>query len=261
MKKRYFYFGLCLVIFLLIMGCSHAETKVQNNSESNDPVESNHEIDLDVPLSLDSLQGMFAGFRDDFGGTECGGMCWDIYTFLPDNQMVIGAPANGGPEMIDCAIDECIDYSINDGQIELSKGDSFPIELEGEDLRVNSIKMARVVPVPEDTVFDNHYKNITYSGLIGITGGASSKTRYLELNADGTFELSGVTLGSIGATSGTSTHASSSNDIDSGTFEIDNNTIELTGNDGSVRKVLFFLHDGDVNDIQLGEKNYYVDNE
>lgn len=259
MKRHFFYFALFSVIFFLIVGCSQSETEVQNISESNDPVDSNHEIDPDAPLSLDSLQGMFAGFRDDFGGSECGGMCWDIYTFLPDNQVVIGAPANGGPEMIDCAIDECIDYSINDGQIELSKGDSFPIELEDEDLRINSIKMSRVVPVPEDTLFDNHYKNITYSGLIGINASASSKTRYLDLNSDGTFELSGVSLGSIGATSGTSTHASSSDDIGSGTYEVKNNTIILTGNDGSVRNILIFLHDGDVNDIQLGGKNYYVD--
>lgn len=253
MKGRFFYFILLSVVLLFNIGCSQSKTDSENLSESN-PV-----IDPDAPLSLEKLRGMFAGFRDDFGGSECGGLCWDIYTFLPDNQVVVGAPENGGPEMIDCGIDECVDYSINDGQIELSKGDSLSIELEGEDLRINNVKMARVIPVPEDAVFDNHYKNITYSGLIGITGGASSKTRYLELNSDGTFELSGVTLGSIGATSGTSTHASSSDDTDSGTYEIENNTLILTGNDGSVRNILFFLHDGDVNDIQLGERNYYVD--
>lgn len=48
---------------------------------------------------------MFTGFKDDFGGSE----------------------------MIDYGVDECQSYSINKGQLNLSGGDSFLIELEGED--------------------------------------------------------------------------------------------------------------------------------
>lgn len=268
MKVRFVYFTILLFAMCLMASCTHPEISSPNINqtneitEANETNESNQSIDPNAPLRLDNLNGMFTGFRDDFGGSECGGMCWDIYTFLPDNRIVLGAPANGGPEMIDCEIDDCQSYSVTNGQLELSGGDSFPIELEDEDLRINNIKLAKVDPVPKDIVFDNHYKNISYSGLIGITGGASSKTRFLVLNPDGTFELSGVTLGSIGATSGgTSTSASSSDDIDAGTYKVENNTITLTGNDGSMRNLLFFIHDNDVNDIQLGEKNYYVDDD
>lgn len=78
------------------------------------------------------------------------------------------------------------------------------------------------------------------------------------MNSNGTFELSGVTIGSIGANSDPSTHVGSSSDVDKGTYKIENNTITMTSNDGTVTKALFFIHDGDVTDIQIGKRNYYV---
>ena len=251
MKKRVFHFFLILLGVLLIAGCS-------NDDKETSGIE---EVDLNAPLSLENLNGMFYGFRDDFGGSECGGICWDIYTFLEGNKVLIGTPSNGGPENIDCAIDQCQEYTISNGQLAISGGDTLPIEIVDESLSINNVKLSRVVPVPEETVFNYHYKNISYSGLIGITGGASSKTRYLTLNADGTFELDGVSLGSVGGSSGTSTSGGFTDETVSGNYKIDKNTIELTSSDGTTENRLFFIHDGDETDIQLGEKNYYVDDD
>ncbi|WP_051359478.1 hypothetical protein [Paucisalibacillus globulus] len=251
MKKRVFLFFLILVGVLLIAGCSKDDKETSGTEE----------VDLDAPLSLENLNGMFYGFRDDFGGSECGGICWDIYTFLEGNTLLIGAPSNGGPETIDCAIDPCQAYTISNGQLEISGEDALPIEIINDNLSINNVKLSRVVPVPEETIFNNNYKNISYSGLIGITGGASSKTRFLTLNADGTFELDGVSLASVGGSSGTTTSGNFTDETVFGTYKIEKNTIELTSSDGTIENRLFFIHDGDVTDIQLGEKNYYVDDE
>lgn len=218
------------------------------------------ELDINAPLHLDDLEGMFYGFREDVGGAECGGMCWDLYTFLQDDKVLIGVPTKGGPEKIDCTIDECLEYSIQNEQLELRNGESFPIVILDDSLYINDVKLSRVQPVQEGTIFNDVYKNISYFGLIGINAGASSKTSFLTLNANGTYELSGVSIGSIGATSGgTSTHGSPSNDTESGTYEVKGNTLYLTGAEGSVKSLLFFLHDDQINEIQIGEKYYYVD--
>jgi len=50
-----------------------------------------------------------------------------------------------------------------------------------------------------------------------------------------------------------------SSDIDSGAYGVLNNTITFAGNNGATKNLLFFFHDHDVNDVQLGEKNNYVD--
>src|SRR5690606_2969076 len=100
-------------------------------------------------------------------------------------------------------------------------------------LMINNVSLDAVQPVLEGTVFDQTYVHISYYGLIGVTGAASSKTSYLSLLPDGAFELSGITLGSLGATSDPSTHASPSVDTIQGTYHIQGNTITMTSLDGT----------------------------
>ncbi|WP_342506840.1 copper amine oxidase N-terminal domain-containing protein [Sporosarcina sp. FSL K6-2383] len=212
-----------------------------------------------TPVDLTKLNGMYTGFRDDFGGYECGGMCWDTYTFLPNKKVLIGPPANGGPETIDCKKEKCLTYSISKGQLKLSNGKSFPIQKSKKGyLMINKTTLDKVQPVPKGTVFNNKYTFIGYSGLIGVTPAARSWTYKLTLKANGTFELSGVTIGSLTANSNISTQTSHPGKVEKGKYKIQNNTITMTGSDGKVHKSLFFIHDSDVDDIQIGTRNYYV---
>ena len=212
-----------------------------------------------TPVDLGKLNGMYAGFRSDFGGYECGGMCWDMYTFLPNKKVLIGPPANGGPETIDCKKEKCLSYSISKGQLKLSNGKSMPIKkTKNGFLEINSIALTKVEPVPKGTTFNNTYTFMGYSGLIGVTPAANSWTYKLTLSKNGTFELSGISIGSFAANSNPSTHTSHSGKEEKGKYKIQNNTITMTGSDGKVHKALFFMHDSDVEDIQVGLRNYYV---
>lgn len=214
----------------------------------------------DPPVNLGNLAGMYAGFRSDVGGYECGGMCWDIYTFLPNNKVFVGAPPNGGPETINCSTDGCLSYTISNGQLKLSDGKTLPIKKSSNgSLVINDVTLSAVHSVPQGTTLQNKYKYISYTGLIGVTGASSSKTTHLTLNSDGTFELSGVTIGNVGGGMSPSTDATIIGDTQTGTYKIENNTITMTGSDGTVTKSLFFMHDQDPTDIQIGEINYYVD--
>lgn len=212
-----------------------------------------------TPVDLGKLNGMYAGFRSDFGGYECGGMCWDMYTFLPNKKVLIGPPANGGPETIDCKKEKCLSYSISKGQLKLSNRKSMPIKkTKNGFLEINSIALTKVEPVPKGTTFNNTYTFMGYSGLIGVTPAANSWTYKLTLSKNGTFELSGISIGSFAANSNPSTHTSHSGKEEKGKYKIQNNTITMTGSDGKVHKALFFMHDSDVEDIQVGLRNYYV---
>jgi len=212
-----------------------------------------------TPVDLNKLNGMYAGFRSDFGGYECGGMCWDMYTFLPNKKVLIGPPANGGPETIDCKKEKCLSYSISKGQLKLSNGKTMSIKkTENGFLEINSIALTKVEPIPKGTTFNNTYTYMGYSGLIGVTPAANSWTYKLTLHKNGTFKLSGISIGSLAANSNPSTHASHSGKDEKGKYKIQTNTITMTGNDGKVHKALFFIHDSDVEDIQVGLRNYYV---
>ncbi len=212
-----------------------------------------------TPVDLNKINGMYAGFRSDFGGYECGGICWDMYTFLPNKKVLIGPPANGGPETIDCKKEKCLSYSINKGQLKLSNGKTMPIrKTKNGFLEINSIALTKVEPVPKGTTFNNTYTFMGYSGLIGVTPAANSWTYKLTLHKNGTFELSGISIGSLAANSNPSTHTGHSGKDEKGKYRIQNNTIMMTGSDGKVYKALFFIHDSDVDDIQVGLRNYYV---
>lgn len=219
-----------------------------------------------APVDLANLEGMYYGLRADMGGYECGGICWDFYTFLPNNQVFIGLPANGGPETIDCKVEECLGYSIKDDSLKLSSGESLPIQIaDSGHLMINKVKLDIVQAVPEGTTLDNDYKYIGYMGLIGIDVVATSWTYYLSLKSDGTFEMKDFSIGSVGATSDPSTHVSTVGDANTGTYEINGNTITMTASDGTVTQALFFIHNeqpkGSTDDIQIGSRNFYVEEE
>src|SRR5690606_10541972 len=213
-------------------------------------------------VNLNKLEGMFYGFRDDFGGYECGGICWDYYTFLPNNQVYIGTPKHGGPETISCAVEECFKYSIDKGQLKLSNGRSLSIALLKDGfLTIDNVKLDSVLPVSNQLRLDKTYKYIGYEGLVGVTGFASSWTYYLKLSKDGTYEISGSSIASLGANLpfGPTTDAAFTEDTLTGTYDISSNTITMKGNDGTTIKQLFFIHNDSVTgveDIQLGNKNY-----
>lgn len=235
---------------------SKAKEEADKKKEDSKPKKQNKPT---APVDLNKLNGMYYGFRADLGGYECSGLCWDIYTFMPNKKVLIGPPTNGGPETIDCKKEKCLNYSISKGELKLSNGKSFPIKKsENGFLMINGTMLDKVQPVPKGTTFNNNYTFMGYSGLIGITPAANSWTYKLTLRANGTFELSGVSIGSLMANSNPSTHTSQSSKIEKGKYKIQNNTITMTDGDGKVHKSLFFIHDSDVDDIQIGVRNYYV---
>lgn len=216
-----------------------------------------------APVDLNHLTGMYYGSRYDYAGYECGGVCWDFYTFLPNNLVFIGLPEAGGPETINCTEHDCLSYSIQNGELRINNDESLSIEISDNGfLMINDVKLDAVQTTPDDIVIEHDYVHMGYTGLIGITGAASSWTNYLSLYADGTYELSGFSLSSIGANSDISTHASSNDDIDQGRFVIEGNTITFTSSDGTIIKSLFFLHntnpEGVHQHIQIGSKNFYI---
>jgi hypothetical protein len=218
-----------------------------------------------APVNVESLDGMYYGLRDDFGGYECGGMCWDLYTFFPNNQVFIGVPPLGGPETIDCARDGCDTFTISEGMMELANGESYSIGMEESgQLVINDVDMISVKTAPKDTKLNDTYKHIQYTGFVGINPFSSSSTQYMTFRSDGTFEGSKIDLASLDV--GSSATNSSSSSENTGTYTISGNTITFTFDDGTVAKTLFFIHednDGAASDgeIQIGSKYFYVDSE
>lgn len=230
--------------------------KEEQKKEKTDPVIKKKPK---TPVDLNKLNGMYYGFRDDFGGYECGGLCWDIYTFLPNGKVVVGTPLTGGPETINCKTEDCLTYSISKGQLKLSNGKTYPIKKSATGfLIINGTTLDKVEPVPKSAKFDGKYTFVGYSGLIGVTPAARSWRYTLTLKPNGAFELDGLSLGSL-ITKSVSTHATGSVKPEKGKYTVHSNTITFKGSDGKVHKALFFLHNGDVEDIQVGARNYYTD--
>lgn len=214
-----------------------------------------------TPVDLSALQGMYYGFRDDFGGYECGGACWDIYSFLPDNRILVGAPPHGGPETIDCTRDSCSTYTISDGKLKLSNGKSFAITTSDKgELVINDVTLSPVFPVADGFKLQGTYKYIGYSGLVGVNAASSSWTEYLTFAKDGTFKSTDLTLSSLDVISSATNSAGSKSD--KGTYSISGNTIVLTYGDGTVVTRLFFNHsDAGVENpkkIQVGSDRFYI---
>ncbi len=211
--------------------------------------------------NLKALKGMYYGLRDDVGGYECGGTCWDIYTFLPDNRILVGPPPQGGPETIDCTRDGCRTYTISGDKLKLSNGESHTIRLSGKgELYIDDVFMSPVKPVANGLKLKGTYEYIGFSGLAGINAASSSWTEHLSFSSDGTFKSTDLTLASLDATvSATNSSASKS---DKGTYKISGNTLVLTYADGTVVHSLFFDHDpggkNSLKNIQIGKNNFYI---
>ncbi|WP_246183202.1 stalk domain-containing protein [Paenibacillus methanolicus] len=212
-------------------------------------------------VDLAKLQGMYYGFRDDFGGYECGGACWDTYTFMPGKQVLVGSPPHGGPETIDCKRDGCSTYKIANGKMTLADGTSYSIKKSKEGhLTINDVVLFPVDPVTAGLKLNSTFKHISYYGLIGINAASSSSTSYITFNKDGTFESTDISLGSLDLIVSSTNSAGTSET--GGTYRIKGNTLDLYFGDGSVRRTLFFLHDldekGAIDSIQIGDDNYYI---
>lgn len=210
---------------------------------------------------LKALKGMYYGLRDDVGGYECGGACWDMYTFLPDNRILAGPPPQGGPETIDCARDGCVSYTISDGKLKLSNGESHTIRLSDKGgLYIDDVQMSPVKPVADGLKLKGTYEYIGYSGLIGMNAASSSWTEYLSFSSDGTFKSTDLILASLDVT--VSTTDSSESKSGKGTYKISGNTLVLTYGDGTVVRSLFFDHapgsKNSLKNIQIGKNNFYI---
>lgn len=215
------------------------------------------------PVDLKSLKGMYYGFRADVGGYECGGACWDLYTFLPDHHILVGSPPQGGPETIDCARDGCGTYAISDGKLKLSNGESHAIRVSDQgELIIDDVSMSPVAPVVKDLKLNGTYEYIGYNGLAGVNSASSSWTETLSFSNDGKFESIDLTLSSLDAAASTDSSASKS---DKGTYKISGNTIVLTYADGTVVRSLFFDHDpggpNSLRKIQIGKNLFYIPDE
>ncbi|NMO97609.1 copper amine oxidase N-terminal domain-containing protein [Paenibacillus lemnae] len=205
-------------------------------------------------VDLNNLQGMYYGFRPDYDGSECGGMCWDIYTFLPGKKIVTGQPANGGPETINCTKDTCRSYTISGNKLSIQGGSTHTIKKVNGRLVIDDIELEAVKPVKNDQKLSGTYTYRGFSGLIGISGGATSWSTTITFKADGTFESDHMMIGSVNGGAPTTGASGSST---SGSYRITGNTIVLAYRDKTVENELFFIQDGaSASEIQIGE-NYF----
>jgi len=210
------------------------------------------------------LQGMFYGFENDFGGYECGGMCWKYYTFLPGKKVVVGEPAGGGPETIDCKTDNCQTYSIKDSKLVISGGDSLSIgQTEEGTIVINDAYMSKVEAVADNFKLDGVYVARGYTGLVGISPAASSWSKYLTFKADGIFTSDSLSIGVLSTGSSHTSGSTSSGEV-TGTYSITGNTITLKYSDGKTTKHVFIPdeQEGDIyRDLQIGSIYYSLDDE
>lgn len=231
----------------------------QELSDSKEPVKPEY-TSPKGKVDLNKLEGMYYGFRDDWGGYECGGMCWDLYTFLPGKRVVIGEPVIGGPETIDCKLDTCYGYTIKQGTMTLDDGDTYEIELsEDGELVIDGVSLTPVDQAPANLKLDGTYVHRGYSGLVGINTFATSWQEWLTFYSDGTYESDNLMLGTLDTKTDV-THSTNSNQ-NRGTYSIQGNTITLKPDDRTEVKYVFFLHFNDPASIQIGDRHFYTDDE
>lgn len=211
-------------------------------------------------VDVSKLQGMYYGFRDDNGGYECGGMCWDMFTFLQGSQVIVGPPVNGGPETIDCGTDSCQSYTISNGTLTLGNGERYSIKVEGGTLFIDDVEMERVRPANADLKLTDEYVYRGYTGLAGISAGSTSWTNWITFYDNGTFKSNRLMLGSVQG--GAPTQGAAGGET-TGSYRISGNTLVLAYQDGTVENLLFFVHNdsapGQNNNIQIGENYFYID--
>ncbi|MEK3877489.1 stalk domain-containing protein [Paenibacillus sp. FSL M7-0420] len=202
-------------------------------------------------VNLSNLQGTYYGFSPDYDGYECGGMCWNILTFLPGNKVVVDAPKQGGPETINCSRDGCQTYTIQSGKLKLSNGDTYDIAVKSGKLHIDDVELSRVKTVKNGLTLSGTYVHRGFQGLAGISAGSTSWTRTLVLNSNGTFTSDNLMLGTVQGGAPTTGGAGGS---DTGSYKISGNTIVFAFGNGKVSSSLFFQHDD--GSIQVGDENY-----
>ncbi|PAD76132.1 copper amine oxidase N-terminal domain-containing protein [Paenibacillus campinasensis] len=216
------------------------------------------------PVQLNQLRGMYFGGAYDYGGYQCGGVCWLFYTFLPDQKVVVGEPKGGGPETIDCSKDNCRSYSIKDGMLQISGEEPLPIAINKDgELEINDVAMRKVVPLPDGTKLGGEFISQGYTGLVGITPYATSWTNYMTFYPDGSFTSDQSSLASLD-TGNARTDASSVRDSVKGTYKIQKNTIILTYTDGKVERFVFVVPPQRTEDrfyVQIGNQSFHIEME
>ncbi|MEF3304798.1 copper amine oxidase N-terminal domain-containing protein [Paenibacillus sp. GYB003] len=230
-----------------------------------EPDEDDEETPAAVPADLDRLRGMYYGLREDIGGFECGGVCWDFYTFLPDGKIVVGEPERGGPETIDCSTQACADYRIENGSLIVDGADTHTIRVsEKGNLFVDDVLLSPVPAAQDGLKLQGEYVYRGYSGMIGIHTFSSAWEEKITFRSDGTFESDDLQLGTLNT--GSSTTNSSASSKRSGTYAVKGHTIALHFKDGQEEEqaYLFFVHPGkdgkpNAEDVQIGSRNFYVD--
>ncbi|WP_010271945.1 stalk domain-containing protein [Paenibacillus senegalensis] len=242
-----------------------AEKEAEREAETPDPsIVLPPAVDEADAVQLDQLQGMYYGGQFDYGGYECGGICWLFYTFLPDQKIVVGQPKGGGPETIDCAHDACLSYSIKDGMLIIDGEEPLSIGVNKDGaLEIDDVAMRKVVPVPEGTKLGGEYISQGYYGLVGVTPYASSWTNYMTFYPDGTFTSDQSSLASLD-TGNARTDSSSNAETVKGTYKIEANTIELTYDDGTVERYVFAIPpqttEGRIY-VQIGDQSFHIKTE
>lgn len=214
------------------------------------------------PVKLNELQGMYYGGKYDYGGYQCGGVCWMFYTFLPDQKVVVGHPANGGPETVNCNRDTCHSYSIKDGKLLISGQDTLSISVNKDGiLEIDEVAMRKVVPVPDGTKLGGKYISQGYTGLVGITPFSTSWTNEMIFYPNGTFTSDTLSLASLN-TGDARTDSAASGKTVKGTYKISSNTIELTYEDGTVERHVFAIPPQQNDDrvyVQIGEQSFHME--
>lgn len=213
------------------------------------------------PVNLEDLEGMYVGYRIDEGGYECGGLCWDLYTFFADGTVVVGQLAGGGPETTHCEQDYCQSYSVVDGQLKLEDGHVYPIAVEDGLLLIDDVQMMPVIPESAGLTLSNTYKYYGYSGVENESDSMATWVYTLTFDEAGNFSKDFLQVGSLdGSIPGDDILASQQGN---GTYAIQGNTLTLTYSDRQEESVLFFAHDnpesGELEDIQVGPYNFYVE--
>ncbi|MDO3408425.1 stalk domain-containing protein [Saccharibacillus sp. CPCC 101409] len=214
-------------------------------------------------VDLNKLSGMYYGAEYDYAGYECGGICWKFYTFLPGSKVVVGEPAGGGPENVDCKTDKCRNYSIKNGKLVIQGGETLPISVSGEgNLVINDVHLGRLTPAKAGTKLSGEYISQGYYGLVGITPFTTSWTDFMTFTADGKFTSDTLSIAALD-TGAARTESSSSAKTVTGTYTISKNTITLKYTGGKTERYVFDIQPPDKDGVvyvQIGSRDFHIEN-
>ncbi|MFS0726758.1 copper amine oxidase N-terminal domain-containing protein [Paenibacillus sp. 1P07SE] len=238
----------------------HAAQRAEEANQPQTPVPP-AQPGTSAKVNLNALTGMYYGGAYDYGGYECGGICWVFYTFLPDNRVVVGEIAGGGPETVDCKVDKCRTYAIKNGQLVIEGQEALTIGLTDDGmLEIDEVRLRPVSPMPEGTRMNGEYISQGYHGLVGITPFSSSWTDTIKFYSDGRFESDSSSIASLN-TGVARTDSVSSEESVSGRYAINRNTITLTYDDGRTERFVYAVQpprdDGRVY-VQIGNRSFHL---